>query len=199
MKFTDIHGISLSEYSNKSISLSNTEDGKPLKFQIPRMYMPFGVNGFVPPQGATRWNIDLAMKGYEEDGNYVKKFYDFVKKLENQIIEHVEVRSKEIFGKNISRDDLEKMFNSNIKESMSEYEPKFRVKIDDKANIFDTSDTECTPNPLYDGAFKQHSGVILVELGNVYFINKMFGVTWKVSQMKIYEPQRLKGFMFKDV
>jgi hypothetical protein len=25
----------------------------------------------------------------------------------------------------------------------------------------------------------------------------MFGITWKLSQMKIYEPQRLKGFQFQ--
>lgn len=199
MKFTEIKSIKLSEFNNKSITLSSQEDGSPLKFQIPRMYIPFGVNGFVPPHGPTRWNIDFAMKGYKDDGNYVKKFYDFVKHLEDQIISHVEIRSNEIFGKSLSKDDLTKMFNSNIKESLNEYEPKFRVKIDDKASIFDTTDTECTPNPLYEGAFRQHSGVVLVELGNVYFINKMFGVTWKVSQMKIYEPQRLKGFMFKDV
>lgn len=195
MKFTELNletDVLLNEYNNKSISFKDT-----IRFQIPRMYMPFGVSGFAPPVGATKWNIDFNMKGYDEEGGYVKKFYEFVRDLENVVISHVEERSVEIFGKKRSREELEQIFNSNIKHKYDE--PKFRVKIDDKVAVFDSQDTDCTPETLSDGLFRQNSGVALVELGNVYFINNMFGFTWRVVQMKVYEPQRLKGFMFKDV
>ena len=38
----------------------------------------------------------------------------------------------------------------------------------------------------------------MIELHSIYFMNKRFGLTWKMYQMKIFEPQRLKGFQFND-
>ena len=35
------------------------------------------------------------------------------------------------------------------------------------------------------------------ELTSVYFLNKKFGLTWRMCQMKVYEPQRLHGFQFQ--
>ena len=73
MKFTDLNpdeDLAFSVYANRKISLSSKN--KPVRFQIPRMYMPFGISGFTPEVGPTKWNVDFSMKGYDEDGNYVK-------------------------------------------------------------------------------------------------------------------------------
>ena len=196
MRFVDIGPIVLSQYNNKNISISN-QHGSSLKFQIPRMYMPFGVSGFKPQFGNTKWNIDFSMKGYDEDGSYVNKFYNFVLDIEEKIVKHVYENSVDIFGTQLSFDELKNMFNSNIKLN-GNYEPKFRVKYD-KTIVFDVNDNECTPDEVSDGDFRQHSGVGCVEVSSVYFLNKMFGVTWKLTQLKVFEPQRLHGFMFKDV
>ena len=91
------------------------------------------------------------------------------------------------------------MFNSNIKDSGGE--PKFRVKVDTdsddniKVPIFDSSNNEIG-GEVEKGLYSRHSGVAIVEMNSVYFMNKMFGITWKLHQLKIYEPQRLKGFQF---
>jgi hypothetical protein len=195
-----LENIQINEYNNRKIVLS-TKQGTPLRIQFPRMYMPFGVSGFTPEVGPTKYNIDFAVKGYDEEGSYMKKFYDSLKALENKIIDAVVEQSEVIFGSPMSKEELLPMFNSNLKES-PDREPKFRVKADTtmddqlKANIFD-ADKNPKRDDVVNGLYARNSGHAIVELNSVYFLNRKFGCTWKLHQLIVYEPQNLKGFQFK--
>ena len=180
MRFTSVEpdNIIFGEYNNRVIKV------EPVQFQIPRMYMPFGVSGFAPPYGPVKYNIDFSMKGWNEPGNYVNKFYDFLNEIEQRVISHVEMISTDIFGYKMSHDELTGLFNSNIKMSET-YDPKFRVKVSDKTQFFDIADQEI-PVTLEEGLYKKFSGSALVQMGNIYFFNKRFGITWTVEQVKVY-------------
>lgn len=191
MRYNEVSGYKFFPYYNKKISISNKED-KPLRFQIPRMYMPFGISGFVPKSGPTKWNIDFSMKD-------VQGFLDFVRIFESSVIEEVSKQSVDIFGHQKSVEELVPMFNSSIKEDSSgNWESKFRVKIDENADIFNQNEIKFEEE-FTNNMFSRHTGLAIVEVTSVYFINKQFGVTWKVYQLKTYEPQMLKGFAFRDV
>ena len=194
-----IDNLQINAFNNRKIVIS-TKQGTPLRVQFPRMYMPFGVSGFTPEVGQTKYNIDFAIKGYDEEDSYMKKFYDSVRKLEDQIIDSVGEQSEAIFGAPMTKEQLLPMFNSNVKEA-PDREPKFRVKVDTtmedqiKPNVFDAD-----KNPLRDnatnGLYARNSGHAIVELNSVYFLNRKFGCTWKLHQLIVYEPQNLKGFQF---
>ena len=194
-----IDNLQINAFNNRKIVIS-TKQGTPLRVQFPRMYMPFGVSGFTPEVGQTKYNIDFAIKGYDEEDSYMKKFYDSVCKLEDQIIDSVVEQSEVIFGAPMTKEQLLPMFNSNVKEAPGR-EPKFRVKVDTtmddqiKPNVFDAD-----KNPLRDnatnGLYARNSGHAIVELNSVYFLNRKFGCTWKLHQLIVYEPQNLKGFQF---
>jgi len=194
-----IDNLQINAFNNRKIVIS-TKQGTPLRVQFPRMYMPFGVSGFTPEVGQTKYNIDFAIKGYDEEDSYMKKFYDSVRKLEDQIIDSVVEQSEVIFGAPMTKEQLLPMFNSNVKEA-PDREPKFRVKVDTtmddqiKPNVFDAD-----KNPLRDnatnGLYARNSGHAIVELNSVYFLNRKFGCTWKLHQLIVYEPQNLKGFQF---
>ena len=199
-KFVDALDIlEIAEYNNKKLVLS-TKDGKPLRITTPRMYMPFGISGFTPEVGQTKYNIDFSMKGYDENDNYVKKFYDTLRAIEDKIIENVASQSEIIFGKAMTKDELASSFNSNIKES-ADREPKFRVKVDTTIDG-DIKASVCDPekNVLNDsaenGLYARNTGLAIVELNSVYFLNRKFGITWKLYNLMVFEPQRLKGFQF---
>ncbi len=66
-----LENIQINDYNNRRIVIA-TKAGTPLRVQFPRMYMPFGVSGFVPEIGPTKYNIDFAIKGFDED-SYMKK------------------------------------------------------------------------------------------------------------------------------
>ena len=194
-----IDNLQINAFNNRKIVIS-TKQGTPLRVQFPLMYMPFGVSGFTPEVGQTKYNIDFAIKGYDEEDSYMKKFYDSVRKLEDQIIDSVVEQSEVIFGAPMTKEQLLPMFNSNVKEAPGR-EPKFRVKVDTtmddqiKPNVFDAD-----KNPLRDnatnGLYARNSGHAIVELNSVYFLNRKFGCTWKLHQLIVYEPQNLKGFQF---
>jgi hypothetical protein len=191
--------LEISKFNNKKIVLS-TKAGTPVRIQFPRLYMPFGVSGFTPEIGATKYNIDFAMKGYDEDGSYIKKFYDSIRAIEDKIVEAVVEQSSGIFGKEMSKAELLPMFNSNVKES-SDREPKFRVKVDvDHTNLIKASVYDANKNPIKtevsNGLYARNSGHAIAELNSVYFLNRKFGCTWKLHQLMVYEPQNLKGFQF---
>jgi hypothetical protein len=190
MRFTSVDEIVFGEYNNRVIKV------EPVKFQIPRMYMPFGVSGFAPPYGPVKYNIDFSMKGWNVADNYVNKFFEFLTRIETDVINHVETMSEQIFGYHVPHHELLSLFNSNIKTSET-YDPKFRVKVSDKTQFFDIANCELT-TPLEEGLYKKYSGSALVQIGNIYFFNKRFGITWTIDQVKVFEPQRLHGFQFSE-
>ena len=192
-----IENLEIAEFNNRKIVLS-TKEGTPMRIQFPRLYMPFGVSGFTPEVGATKYNIDFAMKGYDEDGSYINKFYTGLRDIESKIIDSVVRQSEAIFGKSMTRDEIAPMFNSNIKEALDR-EPKFRVKVDTdhnsmiKAAVFDANKI-AIKTEVSNGLYARNSGHAIVELNSVYFLNRKFGCTWKLIQLVVYEPQNLKGF-----
>lgn len=196
---TFLDDLDILEYDGRKISLCTVE-GKPARIQMPRMYMPFGMSGFTPAVGNTKWNVDFSMKGYDEDGNYVKSFYETILKIEACIIENVAKRSIEIFGKEMTVEELRPIFNSNLKYSEGR-EPKFRVKVDVsaagviKTGVFN-SEKQHLKDEIVDKLYARNSGVGIAEMCSVYFLNRQFGVTWKLHQLVVHEPQQLKGFQF---
>jgi hypothetical protein len=179
-----------------------TKDEKPFRVQLPRLYMPFGVSGFTPEVGATKYNIDFSLNGWDEEGSFVQKFYQTLRQVEAKIVETVAENSEEIFGEKKTAEELTPLFNSNIKESDGgDYAPKFRVKVDStiddrvKCDVFDGQKNRLT-DTLEDKLYARNSGKGIAEAASVYFLNKKFGVTWKLYQLQVFEPERLKGFQF---
>jgi hypothetical protein len=200
-KITDaIENLEIADFNNRKIVLS-TKGGTPMRIQFPRLYMPFGVSGFTPEVGPTKYNVDLALKGHDEEGSYIKKFYDSLRAIEDKIIDNVVEQSEKIFQKKMTKEELMPMFNSNVKESPGR-EPKFRVKVDTdhhsmiKAAVYD-GDKNPIKTEVSNGLYARNSGHTIVELNSVYFLNRKFGCTWKLYQLVVYEPQNLKGFQFQ--
>jgi hypothetical protein len=64
-----------------------------------------------------------------------------------------------------------------------------------KASVFDKDKNSITTE-LTEKLYARNSGVAIVEMNSMYFLNRKFGVTWKLHQLVVYEPQQLKGFQF---
>ena len=201
MKFTELcSNIEIGSYKNKKIVITN-KDGGYVRFQAPRLYMPFGICGFTPEVGPTKYTLDLALTGWDEEGGYVQKFYETLREVEDMIVDAVVAQSEAIFEKPMTKEELLPMFNSNIKETPG-HAPKFRVKVDTdmndlmKAEVFDANKQRLSKQPMGNGLYSRNSGRPIVEMCSVYFLNRKFGVTWKLHQLQVYEPERLKGFQF---
>ena len=185
MKFTEFTTPALGPYVNRKINID------PVQFQIPKLYMPFGISGFAPEYGQKKWNIDFSIKNWDQDG-YNQKFYKFIIDLENHVINHVHANCQQIFQNAISHEGVASMFNSNIKYSPGR-DPRFRVKVDTdnegfiKPLIFNAAEEDITS--VADDKLHAHKmGSAIIEIGNIYFMNKRFGITWKLVQLKVFDP-----------
>ncbi len=69
-----------------TVSLKN---GDKVQFQMPRLYAPFGLSGFVNKFGPTKFNLDLTLRGWNHEGSLVNKFYKFLTDLETTVIDHI--------------------------------------------------------------------------------------------------------------
>ena len=69
------------------------------------------------------------MKGWDEDGNFVKKFYECMREVEDKVIQSVSDQSEDIFGRPMSVEELKPMFFSNIKESPMIVNQSFALKL----------------------------------------------------------------------
>lgn len=201
IKFHEIpENIEIGSYKNKKIVITNKEGGY-LRTQAPRLYMPFGICGFTPEVGPTKYTLDLSLNGWDEEGGYVRQFYETLRRVEDMVVDAVVAQSEAIFEKPMTKEELLPMFNSNIKETPG-HAPKFRVKVDTdmnnvmKAEVFDSNRTRIVKGEVVDGLYSRNSGRPIVEMCSVYFLNKKFGVTWKLHQLQVFEPERLKGFQF---
>ena len=90
--------------------------------------MPFGVSGLPQRLVTLSTTSTFAIKGYDEDDSYMKKFYEVCRKLEDKIINAVVEQSEAIFGSHMSRRTV-----SNVQlqcKNVPDREPKFRVKVD---------------------------------------------------------------------
>ncbi len=196
MRFVDFNrpvGISDYDSGRRSLKLFDTETDETIRFQIPKLYMPFGISGFEPQFGPVKYNIDFSLKGYDEPGSYVNKFYSFVRTIEKQVTEYVVEHSEKIFNKRMTYEEVSELFNSNIKESSGDRDPKFRVKLDTKGEnikipVFDKDSKRVEDVKAEMGKWSKRSGIAVVEVVSVYFLNKMIGLTWKIQQLKIFDP-----------
>jgi hypothetical protein len=59
-----------------------------------------------------------------------------------------------------------------------------------------TSEKIHLKDELVDKLYARNSGVGIAEMCSVYFMNRKFGITWKLHQLVVHEPQQLKGFQF---
>ena len=81
-KFVDVlDTIQIGDFEKRRKLAITTTDGKAVRMTTPRMYMPFGLSGFVPDVGQTKWNIDFNMMGYDEEGNSVKQFFNIIRNV----------------------------------------------------------------------------------------------------------------------
>jgi len=191
--------LKVHEYKSKRMIISDQND-KPMRIQIPRMHMPWGCSSFTPDAGDPKYNLDFTLQGFDDEETAVGKFHASLRQIESKIIDEVVAQSEAIFGSKRPRAEIEAMWNSNVKESAGDYDPKFRVKVmgtvDNgvRAECFSGEDKRRLSDKLEPRLYSGNSGKAIVELSSVYFMNKMIGCVWKLSQLLVYEPERLTGF-----
>lgn len=181
-----------------------------VRIQTPPLALPFGVSTFEDKNtGKIDYSIDASFRG--ADAN--PKLADFlarVRKLDDVLLDAAVAKSKEWFGKTLSKDLVKAFLRPLVKETDrrdangNPYPPVLKTKV-----------RTSTINPgeiltkFYDKASRAEVGLdyvtkgstveLIISLSNVWFVGKsQFGVSWKVEQVRVVSRPQLQGPLFID-
>jgi len=179
----------------------NYENSKKITMQTPELSTPFGLGSYTDDStGITKYSLDASFRGMEQDAK-VKSFHDAMKNLDNYLIDVAVKNSKDWFGKKMSREVVEELYRPLVKPSKEpeKYAPtiKFKIISNDsgmKVLAFDQNKEPFDMNNMTPGG----QVACIIEVGSVWFVNKQFGVSWRLVQAKINQQEQLTGCAFVD-
>ena len=166
-------------------------DNNKLHIQVPKSRVPFGVSCYESQDQSQPDKKELTISlGRDEN----KHMIQFLKDLDNHIMEHAKENSEEWFGKKMSDELIKEFYKQSYDQKNPNYPPNFRVKIHKDVNIYDTK------RQIQDLSYldKGDNAAMVVELSGIWISGKRFGVTWRLKQMKVYKQAKLNSYAFID-
>jgi hypothetical protein len=154
--------------------------------QSPTVMIPFGVSEF-----KGNYYLDMSVR----DNTFVQ----FIKNFEEKVINQAHIKSEEWFGKQITKDTIVQMFKSNMRETKKGFPEIFKAKLYMNDGEYEGDVYDINKNEIKIDALEKMSKIqVIVELVGIYIIPNAFGVTWKVSQIKLLPQKQISGYAFKE-
>ena len=172
-------------------------NGGKVRFELPKGRVPFGLSVQSFDDSATKITIDQSL-GNLEDQNEMSEWHAWLKQFDEQMLSVAHSRSEEWFKKQLKPEILEEFYKPTVQRSKEDkYPPTFKMKIpvqNDKANltIYNDKEEEVGQELVEKGCHVR----TIVELQGVWFVNKMFGTTWKVLQLQVFPVAKFNTFAF---
>lgn len=177
-------------------------DQKKLTMQTPLVSAPFGLSTYTDEKtGITKYSIDMSFKGMDSDPK-IQTFHDKMIELDNHILELAEKNSKEWLGKKMSKEVVEALYRPVVKlaKDPEKYAPTMKMKITNGRNgemnveAYDSSRNKMDMKELTQGSRIR----CLIECSSIWFVNKQFGVSWRLVQVEVHKPDKISGFSFME-
>lgn len=172
--------------------------------QTPVVAAPFGLSTYTDDKtGAVKYSLDISFRGMEEDPK-VQMFHDKMADFDNFLMNTAVTNSKDWFGKKQSKEVVENFYRPLVKPSKdpSKYAPTMKFKIMTKRDgtiDVDTFDAHRNKVNLQDVLAPGVKLQAIIEAGSVWFVNKtMFGISWKLVQVKVLPSDKIAGFSFQE-
>lgn len=204
----DVSEISLADVQkNKmggNIVYLKYKDSKKLTVQTPLMSAPFGISTYVDEKTNTKkYSIDVSFKGADEDPK-VELFQTKMQDFDDYLIDQGAKNSKAWFGKVQKKEVVEALYRPLVKPSKDpeKYAPTMKVKIQtDKEDSFQVEAYNYNTKEKFDfkNLMKGAKVQMILELSSVWFVGKtQFGVSWRLVQVRVQQPEKLQGYSFRD-
>lgn len=192
---------------NVLINYNHNGRSGPLIIQTPRLRAPFGADRQVPDGGGpVRYTLNLSVNNDGATG----QFFDFIKGLEETVLNAGVDLSDKWFGKKKSKEVVAELMRSVVKypKEKDKYDPTVKIKLpyNDKGAQFNVEDEKKNPiNVWLDGeidlsAIPKGSEVIaVIQCTGVYFIGKsQFGIGFKMLKARVYQGNLLRNIDIVD-
>ena len=184
-------------------------DGQRRRFtlQTPVLAMPFGVSTYGDKEGdgeIQSYSIDVS---FRDPDARISEFLGKMKELDAHMLNSSVTNSLSWFGKQKSKDVLEDNYRKLVKEDPTgKHAPILKIKIpivrdartDEKrvsCSFYDENQNRITIDDLVNGMTIR----FIIELDRVWFVNSMFGVSWRAAQAQVVSrPSSFAEFSMLD-
>ena len=170
--------------------------------QTPTVSAPFGMSTYTDEKtGAVKYSLDISFRGMESDPK-IQEFHDKMKSIDETLIQEGVSHSKEWFGKKMSKEVIQEFYRPLVKQSKNpeKYAPTMKIKIPTARDGSVTVDAYDTHKNKVDITEAMVSGIKiqgLLEANSVWFVGKnMYGISWRLIQVKIHKSDNISGFSF---
>lgn len=173
----------------------NFPNNQKIILQTPVMSSPFGISTYDDASDGKRsYSLDASFKGHDTNAK-LDSFLTKCRGFDDILIDEATKNSKLWFGKEMSKDMVSVLFRKSIRDPTDpKYAPTLRLKITPSTEYYDEHQSKVDMDYITKGT----SFRAIVEISSVYFVNKSFGITWRISQLAVTSrPDRLSGFAFQ--
>ena len=194
--------VKTNSLGGKVVYLKHNEQKK-VTMQTPLMSAPFGLSTYTDEKtGITKYSLDLSFKGMDADTK-IDTFHEKMQELDNYILTLAEKNSKEWLGKKMSREVVEALYRPILKPAKDpeKYAPTMKLKITNTSKgemnveAYDTKREKVNlKQELTQGARVR----CIMECSSIWFVNKQFGVSWRLVQTELHKPDKISGFSFME-
>lgn len=181
-----------------------TEDGskRRIMIQTPVVAVPFGVTPY--QEAATgeiqSYSIDITFRNHETDPR-IADFLGRMRGLDDALLDAAVANSKEWFGKQMAKDVVKEFIRKLVRDPTNkQYPPVMKIKVpivngEPASQFYDENRQPVSIDYITKGSTLK----MILELGSVWFVNKNFGVTWRLLQAAVVtRPKRLDTYAFAD-
>lgn len=169
-----------------------TDNGQDIYLQLPALPAPFGLSE--PHDEVKEYSLSLSLT----DETVLQK----MKEIEDQVILYVAEYSKDIFGKVIDKNVLrDVMFNPIVKmpKDDGKYPPTMKLKASTGNGKYTAEFYRSSKEKLELSDITKGSRIeTIIKIGQIWVIDKKFGVSLKLEQAKVHMSTKISGYAFTD-
>lgn len=191
----------------KSVGIINSSTRRSLMVSTPLM-LNWGVNVF-EKEGGNAYSISLQFPREEFSNEEINNFHNMLERMEEQIKEDALNHSRDWFGKQMTKDGIDLIWNPILKypkdkdsgEADRTRQPTLKVKLpfwegEAKFELFDVNNELLIPNDKNTSPevfiTKASNIACILQCGGIWFANNNFGVSWKLYQGVVKPTETLK-------
>lgn len=182
-----------------NLAVAGQDAKRRIVMQTPAVAVPFGVSPYTDASGEIQsYSIDIAFRNSDTDP-HIADFLGRMRHLDEVLLDTAVANSKDWFGKAMSKDVVKEFLRKLVKDPTNpQYSPIMKIKVPmvNGAPISQFYDEGRRPASI-DYVTKGSTVRMILELSSVWFVNKNFGVTWKLLQAGVESrPRQLDGYSF---
>lgn len=178
--------------------------GSPIVLQLPTMKAPFGVSGWTNDKGVIeKYSLDLSFNGMDSSEK-LSSTYELFKGIDDLVVTTALENSTEWFKKRYtSKEVMEALYTPIVKVPKDDkYAPTIKLPLKEVPGgggftcaAFDTNRNKLD---LKSANCKGSDVTAIVNLSHIWIAGGKFGVSWKVSQLRVQLKPSLDEYAFVD-